>query len=403
MDANHEIIIPNKGLPFKMFIFEGKNGNYVRNKHWHTSIEIFAVFKGSVRFFLNDEEYYLKEGEFVIVNSNEVHSIFAPDLNLTLVIQIPLVVFEEYYIEKNFITFSHDSNYCDKDMMGIMKEMYRAYVAKKCGYEFLTQTKFYHLLYLMVTVYRITDVSDERIKSYKHLNRLTDITNYIKENYEGDISLESLAKIFGYSPTYLSKMFQKYAKVSYREYLQSIRMKRTFCSQFIDTDNKGYEKKITKMVDLFEQANIQYTIAPFFYENNKNPKVSVIEKYFEEIVDRNFWGYITDCRIEKVFENDNEFVLEITTQLSDILIRGVRELPYNIDISSIELNLSNNKVSDDCLWKTFLNQTLKARHNVAHGISFDNTMSIEEIKNTREKIVILEKLFAVLIFKYGIK
>ena len=57
MDANHEIIIPNKGLPFKMFIFEGKNGNYVRNKHWHTSIEIFAVFKGSVRFFLNDEEY----------------------------------------------------------------------------------------------------------------------------------------------------------------------------------------------------------------------------------------------------------------------------------------------------------------------------------------------------------
>ena len=56
-----------------------------------------------------------------------------------------------------------------------------------------------------------------------------------------------------------------------------------------------------------------------------------------------------------------------------------------------------------CLWKTFLNQTLKARHNVAHGISFDNTMSIEEIKNTREKIVILEKLFAVLIFKYGIK
>ena len=197
MDANHEIIIPNKGLPFKMFIFEGKNGNYVRNKHWHTSIEIFAVFKGSVRFFLNDEEYY---------------------------------------IGKNFITFSHDSNYCDKDMMGIMKEMYRAYVAKKCGYEFLTQTKFYHLLYLMVTVYRITDVSDERIKSYKHLNRLTDITNYIKENYEGDISLESLAKIFGYSPTYLSKMFQKYAKVSYREYLQSIRLERA-CAELVNTNH----------------------------------------------------------------------------------------------------------------------------------------------------------------------
>ena len=117
---------------------------------------------------------------------------------------------------------------------------------------------------------------------------------------------------------------------------------------------------------------------------------------------QNFWGYITDCSIEKVFENDNEFVSEITEQLSNILRRGVRDFPYSIDISSIEFNLSKNKVSDDCLWKTFLNQTLKARHNVAHGISFDNTMSIEEIKNTKEKIVILEKLFAVLVFKYGI-
>ena len=88
----------------------------------------------------------------------------------------------------------------------------------------------------MVTVYRITDVSDERIKSYKHLNRLTDITNYIKENYEGDISLESLAKIFGYSPTYLSKMFQKYAKVSYREYLQSIRLERA-CAELVNTNH----------------------------------------------------------------------------------------------------------------------------------------------------------------------
>ena len=61
-----------------------------------------------------------------------------------------------------------------------------------------------------------------------------------------------------------------------------------------------------------------------------------------------------------------------------------------------------NLLTDDDV-KIVEDGSIKARHNVAHGISFDNTMSIEEIKNTREKIVILEKLFAVLIFKYGIK
>jgi len=68
----------------------------------------------------------------------------------------------------------------------------------------------------------------------------------------------------------------------------SNKMKRTFCSQFIDIDNKGNEKKITKMVELLETTNVKYTLEPFLYENNKNPKASVIDKYFEEIGGKNF-------------------------------------------------------------------------------------------------------------------
>ena len=29
MEFQHELIIPNEGLPFKLFLFEGRNGNYV--------------------------------------------------------------------------------------------------------------------------------------------------------------------------------------------------------------------------------------------------------------------------------------------------------------------------------------------------------------------------------------
>ena len=39
MEFQHELIIPNEGLPFKIFLFEGSRGNYIREKHWHTSIE----------------------------------------------------------------------------------------------------------------------------------------------------------------------------------------------------------------------------------------------------------------------------------------------------------------------------------------------------------------------------
>ena len=32
MEYSHEFIMPNDDIPFKMFIFEGKDGNYVRGE-----------------------------------------------------------------------------------------------------------------------------------------------------------------------------------------------------------------------------------------------------------------------------------------------------------------------------------------------------------------------------------
>lgn len=66
----HEVIVPDRGLPFKLFLFEGGGGKYIREKHWHRSIEIFAVRQGQLDFFLNEKKYVLAAGEFVLVNSN---------------------------------------------------------------------------------------------------------------------------------------------------------------------------------------------------------------------------------------------------------------------------------------------------------------------------------------------
>ena len=160
-------------------------------------------------------------------------------------------------------------------------------------------------------------------------------------------------------------------------------MKRTFCSQFVDFGNGQNERKISRLVGLFEEVNIRYTIEPFLYENNKNPKASVIEKYFNEFGSGNFFSYITNCDIEKVFENDLTFMSNLILKMKNILINGVQTFPYNIDITSVGFNLLKEKITNECLWKAFLNQTLQARHVVAHGVSLDNTMTLDELKNTK--------------------
>lgn len=224
MVYSHEIILPNDDIPFKMFIFEGKDGNYVRKKHWHRSIEIFALFEGELEFYVDEARYSLKPGEFMLVNSNEIHSIFSPKRNQTVVLQIPLTTFEKYYTDEKFIYFSHSSRLQDEEVMHLLRDMYHTYHEKPCGYELKVQGQFYMLLYILVTKYRETDVNEKVIQNSRKLDRLSQITAYMEENYREDISLESLAEIFGYSATYLSRMFRKYAKTNYKACLDDIRL-----------------------------------------------------------------------------------------------------------------------------------------------------------------------------------
>ena len=228
MQSNHEIGVPNEDLPFKMFLFEGEKGNYFRDKHWHRSIEIFMVFEGHLKFYLNDLEQKLNPGEFVLVNSNEIHAIDSPEPNKTVVIQIPLKTFSDYFTGEQYIRFTHEAKKQDVQVVDLIREMFAAYGKKETGYDMRVKSGYYMLLYLLVSVYRELDVKDELLKQNRKLNKLTPITNYMKEHYREELSLEALAEVFGYTPAYISRMFQKYAGINYKDYLQGVRVEYAF-------------------------------------------------------------------------------------------------------------------------------------------------------------------------------
>ena len=237
MEFEHELIIPNEGFPFKLFQFEGKDGNYVRGKHWHRSIEIFAVFEGRLTFYVNEEKRFLKKGEFILLNSNEVHSILSPEPNKTIVLQIPLKLFENYYIEgSQFLLFTHQKREQDGEIMRLLREMYEGVCQKEIGYEWNVQSGFFKVLYLLINFYRRQEIPKELVRNHKKMDKLSMITSYIRDNYKKELSLEMIAEVFGYSPSYLSRMFQKYAKTNYKAYLQSVRLEYAF-QEFVNTDH----------------------------------------------------------------------------------------------------------------------------------------------------------------------
>lgn len=231
MEYQHELVIPNEGLPFKLFLFEGSKGGYVREKHWHTSVEIFTVLEGKLTFFLNEEECPLEAGEFLIINSNEIHSIHAPEQNKTVVLQIPLKQFEGYFTAQRFIRFCRNRkekemspNEKDRQFAERIRKLYQVYSEKEVGYEFRTCSLYYEIMYLLVTRYRETEVQERELLHSRRLDALSKITRYMREHYREELKLTQVASMFGYSPEYLSRMFRKYAKVNFKTYLQDIRM-----------------------------------------------------------------------------------------------------------------------------------------------------------------------------------
>ena len=154
MEFRHEVVIPNEDLPFKMFIFEGKDGNYKVSTHWHQSVEIFLVTEGTIDFYIDSHYFSLKEHQFVIVNSNQVHSIDCPYSNNTIVLQIPVETFQLYHRETPYISFIPQSQEKNRELAALVEQMYATYDAKEYGYELKVRSQFYELLYLLLTSFR---------------------------------------------------------------------------------------------------------------------------------------------------------------------------------------------------------------------------------------------------------
>lgn len=75
-----------------------------------------------------------------------------------------MATFENYYSEERFVLFSHEPGVDDSQMMELIQNMYENYVKRACGYEFQVQSQFYMLMYLMITQYRINEVSEDMVK-----------------------------------------------------------------------------------------------------------------------------------------------------------------------------------------------------------------------------------------------
>ena len=125
--------------------------------------------------------------------------------------------------DESSITFGDKEEGQKARLVSLVTAMYRTYEQREFGYRLKVKSQFMEFLYLLVTEFRIDKIDKVQVQQKRHLDKLSNITAYLKNNYDKDITLESVAATFGFSPTYLSRMFKRYASVSYKTYLLDLR------------------------------------------------------------------------------------------------------------------------------------------------------------------------------------
>ena len=195
-------------LPIKISYLNIKN----YPTHWHNSIEIIYVLKGSLHIKIDTDSFTLKEREVEIINSDESHEIQGVDDNKVLIFNIDPFFFEKYYKDINNIFFYTNSN-DDEDQNGpeyeelktILSQMLCEYVQKLEDYDEEIEELLITLLYHLVNNFHyLTHEKEELKEKTDQLARYHRISKYIYNNYNNNITLKEIAKKEFLSPHYLS-------------------------------------------------------------------------------------------------------------------------------------------------------------------------------------------------------
>lgn len=183
--------------------------------HFHRSTEILLVITGEKRVEVNDKAYVLHAGDVLFCPPYAVHT-FIPTDNSTQIVVTLLPEHCEHF--EQFCQKQEPSTYIVHDNGMILQLVHALQNAEN---SFIQEGASAMLVGLFV---QKTTFSPVRKKNALKIRQIAD---YITAHYAEQITLQSLAKAFGYSPTYFSAMFKKAFYMTLPQYVNAVRIQKS--------------------------------------------------------------------------------------------------------------------------------------------------------------------------------
>ncbi len=200
--------------------------------HWHEEYEILGVLKGSVRMHIQSEERFVKEGEFILTNPNEIHEIQNPkgQENLCVILQLRPELFHLSEKETSEIRF-YVNDPEDEPEPGF-SYFYRQIAT--IAYESLSEEENapFHLRALVYKLaadlldYVVHDVRYRDTMAMTERDTMIRILDYMNGHMEQEDLLEQICHNEGMSRKTLDRCGKSVLGMSMKELLDSLRVEK---------------------------------------------------------------------------------------------------------------------------------------------------------------------------------
>jgi len=246
---------------YNAFFYDNCNWFY----HFHKNYELAYVLDGEVELTLNGTKTLLTRDTFALILPNEFHAYHTPEFS-----HVWIGVFSADFVGEFSKMTAHKK--ADKPLFTCQPDV-KEYLS-----HYLITTEKQSVLLLKSALYAacseflscttLQNASDE--KSFIH-----DIIYHISENFHKEITLKTLAEIYGYEYHYLSRQFHKVFQMNFKQFLNVYRV--DFASdQLVHTDKSITDIALSsgfQTMRTFNRAFLEQTgITPSEFRRSKKLK-----------------------------------------------------------------------------------------------------------------------------------
>ena len=270
MEYYQEMVETEEGIPARIYYGGTGRDKLYYPLHWHRNLEFNLVLEGKIRGRVNGREQVACDGEIFFVNSGELHE---TDGSCGRVLRCITLLLDEHLLEEYCENFGRIRFEIEK---GSSQEKRIAMLIQECA-RICQKKELYYELELAIRLRQICCIllrecaglreQDARTKGqeYQRLRRIKQAISYMEQNYEKNLSIQSMGNYMGMTLSYFSRFFKNSAGQNFHDYLERIRVCRA------REELEGGDGAVTEISFLCGFPNVKSFINAFKKEYGTTP------------------------------------------------------------------------------------------------------------------------------------